>query len=68
MLWRGPCVLVVAPVLGGVLGGGDGEGEAEGLELADVVADLALGADAVVVVGGAEVAVRATARQLAGAV
>jgi hypothetical protein len=42
------------PGLGGVvLGGGDGDGEAEGFELADVVADLALGADALVVVAGA---------------
>jgi hypothetical protein len=44
-----------APVLlGGVLGDGDGDGdgEAEGFELADVAADLAFGADALVVVAG----------------
>jgi hypothetical protein len=41
--------------LGGVLGGGEGDGEAEGFELADVAADLALGADPLVVVAGAEV-------------
>ena len=41
--------------LGGVLGGGDGDGQAEGLELADVAADLALGADPLVVVAGAEI-------------
>ena len=39
--------------LGGFL---DGDGEAEGLQLADVVADLAVAADAVVVVAGSEVA------------
>jgi hypothetical protein len=36
-------------VLGGVFGRGEGDGQAEGLELADVVADLAVLADAVVV-------------------
>jgi hypothetical protein len=50
--------LSASPVLawlGGVLGRGDGDGEAEGLQLPDVVAALALGADALVVVAGSQV-------------
>jgi hypothetical protein len=40
--------------LGGVLGRGGGDGKAGGRELADVAADLSLGADALVVGAGAE--------------
>src|SRR5579875_3111435 len=41
---------------GGAFRGCEGDGQAEGLELADVVADLAIPADVVVVMTGSEVA------------
>jgi hypothetical protein len=43
------------PGSGGVFAGGEGDGQAESLELADVVADLALSVDVGVVVAGSEV-------------
>ena len=39
----------------GLVGPGNGDGEAEGLELADVVAELAVGVGAGLVVAGAQV-------------